>query len=106
MKFRSRDERDPGIIGGDIEVSACPNRQVMDDRSRVETTPAASKVPMRAALGETSMLARARDAPGIAKEEYGRRTEDHVTFVELRLELLPSVFLFFLFRVTRSPFSI
>lgn len=37
---------------------------------------------------------------------YGRRAEDHVTLVELGLELIPPVFLFFLFRVSHSLFKV
>lgn len=107
IKLCSRDECDPGIIWGEVKVSARPNRQVLDARNRVETIVAASKVPTRAAFEETSMLSRAVYAPGIAfKGEDGRRTEGHVTFVELVLELIPSVLLFILFRATYSPFNI
>ena len=75
----SEDERDPGVIGGETKVSACPSLQVAGDRNRTETMAATSKVPMRVALGEAGMLSSAEDAPKIAaKEEGGRRSEDHV----------------------------
>lgn len=79
-------------------VSACPNLQVVDDRNRVEATAVASKLPIKIALKETGMSSRAKDAFEIVpKEEDGRRAGDHVTFVELVLELTPSTFPSFLF---------
>lgn len=53
IKFRSKGEQD---VVGVIEVSACLNRQVVDDRNRTEATAVASKIPMKVALEETSML--------------------------------------------------
>lgn len=88
--------------GDEIKVSAYLDRQVVEIRNKTETTTATSRVPMKVALGETSMFVK-----GAYRRRKAERTEDHVTFVvELGLELIPSVFLFFLFRVTRSPFSI
>lgn len=58
IELRSSDERDSCIVGGGIKVSACPNRQVVDDRTRTETSAAASKIAMRAVLEETNMSSR------------------------------------------------
>jgi len=100
IKFRSRGEHDPGVIGGEIKVRACPNLQVADDRNRTETRAVTSKDPIRVALKGTNMLLTAEDAFEVtAKEEDGMRAKDHVTSVEL----IPSVFLF---RVSRSPSNI
>jgi hypothetical protein len=39
-----------------MKISECPNRQVVDDRTRTETSAVASKVATKAALEETNML--------------------------------------------------
>lgn len=61
IKFCSSDERDSCVVGGRVKVSACPNRQAVDDRTRIETSAAASKVAMRAVLEETNMTSREKD---------------------------------------------
>ena len=63
IRFRSRNERDPCAIEGEIEVSAYPTRRVADNKNRTETIAAANKIPMKVALEETSMLL---TVPGIA----------------------------------------
>ena len=107
--FPPSDERDI-CAGGEINIKASPNRQVVDDRDRIETSAAARRIPRKVALEETSISLRERDAfVGAAAMEdgsYGRRAEYHVTFVELRLELIPSLSISFLFCVSRSPSNI
>ena len=61
IEFRSSDECDPCVFGGGIKVSACPNRQVVGDRIRTETSAIASKIGMRAVLEETNMPLREKD---------------------------------------------
>ena len=82
----------------------------MDDRDRTETSAAASRIPRKVALEETSILSREKGAfvgaAAIEDGSYGRRAEYHVTVVELRLELIPSLSISFLFRVFRSPSKI
>jgi hypothetical protein len=92
IKLRSRDEGDCPVVGGETKVSACPNRHVVADRNRAETTAAASKVPTKLALEEISMFVKSERR---AKEVDGGRTGDHVTFVELALNLFPPPFFSF-----------
>jgi hypothetical protein len=56
IRVRSSDECDPCVVGGGMKISECPNRQVVDDRTRTETSAVASKVATKAALEETNML--------------------------------------------------
>lgn len=57
IRFLPSDKR--GICaGGEINVKACPNRQVVDDRDRTETSAVTSRIPRKAALKETSILSR------------------------------------------------
>jgi hypothetical protein len=109
IRLPPSDERDIRA-GGEINIKASPSFQVADDRDRTETSAAASRIPRKVALKETSILSREKgafvSAVAIEDDSYGRRAEDHVTFVELRLELIPSLSISFLFRVSPSPSNI
>lgn len=60
IKFRSSNECDPCAVGGEIRVSACPDRQVVNDRIKTEPSAVASKIPTKAALEEANMLSRGK----------------------------------------------
>ena len=75
--IRSLPSGERGICaGGEINVKACPNRQVVDDRDRTETSAVASRIPRKAVLKETSILSREKSvfvsAAAIEDDGYGR----------------------------------
>ena len=60
IKFRSSNECDPCVVGGEIKVSACPDRQVVNDRIKTEPSAVVSKIPTKAARRETNMSPRGK----------------------------------------------
>ena len=108
IKFCSKDERDPCVVGSEIKVRVCPNRETVDDRDRTETRAVASRIPIRAALEETSMLPRKiRSFASAAVTQDGSLWQKSGTprdFVELELEHIPPSFFSFLSFQFRSVF--